>query len=111
MYIPLLILFLLTPQHSETVKVQCVVVNLAPEPRLVCNDKDETELVIPSAEWPASWYPAFLSGVYNAEMRNGELVEVETKEPGGQSARIRARSLSEQRRWRRHALQQEGIQK
>ena len=109
MYTALLLITLLTPQTQEPIKVKCVVVSIAPEPRLVCNDKDETELVIPSSEWPEVWYPAsvvpthlavgFLNQTYNAEIRDGQLYAVETREPEGLNARIRARSLAEQRRW------------
>lgn len=114
-------LMLLTPQQkTETpLKVQCVVVSIAPEPRLVCNDKDKTELVIPSSEWPEAWYPAsvvpahlaagFLNQTYNAEIRDGQLYAVETKEPEGLNAGIRSRTLAEQRRWRIPALQQGGV--
>ena len=115
-------LLLLAPQQTPD-PIQCVVVNIAPEPRLVCgcdlwteksgtvHITDKLELVIPSSEWPEAWYPAHLTGIYNAEIREGQLYAVETKETEGQSEAIRARSLAEQRRWRRHALQQKGIQK
>lgn len=91
-------------QLPETVKVKCVLVNLAPL-RLACDDKGKTELVIPDPEWPEIWGSQHLTGIYNAELRDGQLFAVETLEEPRRNERLRANTLREQRRWRRPALQ------
>lgn len=94
------------PQSSDPVKVKCVLVNLAPL-SLACDDKNKTELVIPeSSEWPEIWGSQHLTGIYNAELRDGQLFAVETIADPGRNDRIRANTLREQRRWRRPAMQQ-----
>lgn len=97
-------LFLLFPQQTEPVKVKCVLTNLAPL-SLACDDKGKTEFTLEGSEWPEVWHGQHLTGVYSAELRDGQLFAVETLEEPGRNDRIRANTLKEQRRWRRHALQ------
>lgn len=92
-------------QSSDPVKVKCVLVNLSPL-RLACDDKENSEFEFPDAEWPEVWHSQHLTGIYNAEFRDGQMFAVETPADPGRSERIRANTLKEQRRWRRPALQQ-----
>ena len=82
---------------SEVVK--CTLVNLSPL-RLACSDPAKSEFEIPDSEWPEVWHSQHLTGIYNAEFRDGQMFAVETPVPLGRNEEIRANTLKEQKRWR-----------
>jgi hypothetical protein len=87
-------------QHPTT----CTVVNLSPV-SVVCNEGPR-QIEIRDFEWPREvWGLTYLTGKYNAEIVNGQVFPLPTLAVVD-NEEIRARSLREQRRWRRHALQQ-----
>jgi hypothetical protein len=91
----LLLLILFFPQQqTDPIKIKCVMVNVAPF-RLVCDDKDTTELEFPVGEFPEAWIGRGLGGTYNAELRDGVLWAVETP---ADPAAIQAGRVNLQRR-------------
>ena len=89
----------LSPQQETVIPVKCVMVNVAPF-RLVCNDKDKTELVFESAGFPEVWIGRGLGGTYNAELRDGKLFAVSTPAEPEVTEQTRAKVLREMKRWR-----------
>lgn len=86
--------------HAQPVK--CVVVNLAPL-SVVCGS-----IELRNIDWPVEWgRGARLTGEYNAEVINGQVIPLVTADDPARDRRIRERTLTEQRRWRRPAMQQQ----
>lgn len=82
----------------------CTVVNLSPL-SIVCNE-GPAQVELRNFTWPREWGKgAHLTGRYPAEIVNGRVVPLPTG-PVVDNEVLRRQSLNEQRRWRRHALQQ-----
>lgn len=82
----------------------CTVVNLSPL-SVVCNEGSQ-QIEIRDFEWPREvWGQTHLTGKYNAEIVNGQVFPLPTLAVVDNEV-LRQNSLKEQRRWRRHALQQ-----
>ena len=83
----------------------CTVTNLAPL-SVVCNEGPQ-QVELRDFEWPTvEWGKGpHLSGKYNAEIVAGKVFPLPTGKVADNDE-IRARTLKEQRRWRRPALQQ-----
>jgi len=95
------IIFAFALAHQSTT---CTVVNLSPL-SVVCNE-GSAQVELRDFTWPREWGKgAHLTGRYNAEIVNGEVFPLPTG-PVVDNEVLRKQSLNEQRRWRRHALQQ-----
>lgn len=82
----------------------CTVVNLSPL-SVVCNE-GPAQIEIRDFSWPSEvWGQTHLTGKYNAEIINGQVFPLPTG-PVVDNDLLLRRQLKEQRRWRRHALQQ-----
>lgn len=111
-----LILILLLPQHGIAKKtkkkarkapilVLCTVTNLAPQPNLVCNDKDKTTLDIPYSDWPPQWHGPALGFAYPATFEGDVIMTLPSVRDEASHIEANRRSNNERFRFQRDATQ------
>lgn len=71
------ITFLSPQKQTNPIKIKCVMVNVFPW-RLVCDDKDKTELQFEIGEFPEAWSVPKLGSAYNVEIDGGHWYAVAT---------------------------------
>lgn len=91
---------------SQSQSVQCTAVNFNVDYVQIHCDGELSDRAIPQYSWPKEWHAPLLTAKYNAELRGGKLIPIATPAPAGLFEGIRLRTLREQQRWRRPALQQ-----
>ena len=87
---------------ATTLAMQCTVVNFHPQPTLVCNDREQSVLVIPYSEWPEVWHGPELGFAYLLDDKGQPIASVRDERKLQESIR---RSRNEQLRWMRPPLQ------